>query len=173
MKELDLKKYIRTVPDFPKPGILFYDITTLISNKERFQCVIDLFIKNLQGKKIDKVIAIEARGFILGGAIAYKLGAGFIPVRKKGKLPWKTNAAVYNLEYGQDSLHMHEDAINPGENILIIDDVLATGGTMNAVINLTKQLRGNIVSIAFLIELEALKGKEKLEGLPFFSLIKY
>ena len=147
----DLKDIIRAIPDFPKSGILFRDITTLLSNKDAFKEAIDKLAKTYQDKKVDKVVAIDARGFIFGGAVAYKLGAGFVPVRKKGKLPWKTNSATYELEYGTDTLEMHLDAISPGENVLIVDDLLATGGTAKAVTELVEKLQGKICGIAFLI----------------------
>ncbi len=169
----ELKDYIRGIPDFPKPGILFRDITTLLKDKRAFKRAVDALAGKYKNKKIDKVAAVEARGFILGSVVAYKLGVGFVPVRKKGKLPWKTNSATYELEYGVDTLEIHHDAINPGENVLIVDDLLATGGTVKAVTDLIKQLQGNIAGIAFLIELTGLKGKEKLKGYPVYSLIKY
>lgn len=172
-KSCDLKKYIRDIPDFPKAGIIFKDITTLLKDKNAFKLAVDKLVDKYKGKKIDKVLAVEARGFILGGALANRLKAGFIPVRKKGKLPWKTHSVTYDLEYGTDTLEMHHDAIEPGENILIVDDLLATGGTVNAVTNLVKQHQGKISGIAFLIELGFLKGREKLKGLPIYSLIKF
>lgn len=173
MKKIDLKKHIRDIPDFPKPGILFKDITTLLMHKRAFKHAIDSLAAKFKNKKIDKVVAVEARGFIFGGAIAHKLNAGFIPVRKKGKLPWKTNSVTYELEYGTDTLHMHHDAISKGDKVLIVDDLLATGGTVKAVVDLVKKLRGEIAGIAFLVELTDLKGKEKLKGYPIYSLIKY
>jgi adenine phosphoribosyltransferase len=173
MKKISLKEHIRNIPDFPKPGILFRDITTLLKNKKAFKFAIDTLVAKYRGKKIDLVVAVEARGFILGGIIAHKLGAGFVPVRKKGKLPYKTRSATYELEYGTDTLYMHEDAINAGERVLIVDDLLATGGTAKAVVDLVKGSGGKVVEIAFLIELTSLKGKDKLKGLPLFSLIKF
>ena len=173
MKKLDLKKHIRSIPDFPKPGILFKDITTLLKNKGAFKQAVDVLAAKYKNKKIDLVVAVEARGFILGGAIAHRLGAGFVPIRKKGKLPHKTNSVTYELEYGTDTLEMHQDAIKPGEKVLIVDDLLATGGTVKAVTDLVRQLQGKIVGIAFLIELKDLKGINKLEGYPVYSLIKY
>ncbi len=172
-KKLQLKDCIRNIPDFPKPGILFRDITTLLKDNKAFKHALDALVDKYKNKKIDKVAAVEARGFILGGAVAYRLGAGFVPVRKKGKLPWKTNSATYELEYGTDTLELHHDAINPGERVLIVDDLLATGGTVKAVTDLVKQLQGNIVGIAFLIELTDLKGKDKIKEYPVYSLIKY
>jgi len=173
MEKVDLKKVIRNIPDFPKQGILFRDITTLLKDKKAFKLAVDSLAAKFKNKKIDVVVAVEARGFIFGGAIAHKIGAGFIPVRKKGKLPWKTNSVTYNLEYGTDTLEMHHDAIEPGDKVLIIDDLLATGGTVKAVTDLIKQLEGKIAGIAFLIELTDLKGAEKLKGYPVFSLIKF
>jgi len=172
-KKIDLKSKIRNIPDFPKPGILFRDITTLLGDRAAFKQAVDSLAVKYKNKKIDTVVAVEARGFILGGAIAHKIGAGFVPVRKKGKLPWKTKSATYSLEYGVDELHMHHDAINPGDRVLIIDDLLATGGTAKAVTELVAGSGGKIVGIAFLIELTDLKGIEKLKGYPVFSLIKF
>ncbi|MEW6101955.1 MAG: adenine phosphoribosyltransferase [Candidatus Omnitrophota bacterium] len=169
----DLGKFIRKIPDFPKAGILFRDITTLLKDKKAFRKAVDSLANKFRNKKIDKVVAVEARGFIFGAALAYKIGAGFVPVRKKGKLPWKTNSVTYDLEYGTDTLEMHHDAIKKGERVLIIDDLLATGGTVKAVTDLVGQLKGRIIGIAFLIELMDLKGKEKLIGYPVYSLIKY
>ena len=173
MKKINLKNHIRNIPDFPKPGILFRDITTLLKNKKAFKQAVDELTVKFKNKKIDAVVAVEARGFILGGAIAHKLGAGFGPVRKKGKLPAATNSVTYDLEYGTDTLEMHHDAINPGEKVLIVDDLLATGGTVKAVTDLVKQLQGKIAGIVFMIELKDLKGIDKLKDYPVFSLIKY
>lgn len=173
MKEIDLKNSVRSIPDFPKPGILFRDITTLLSDKKAFRCAVDSLADKFKNKKIDTVVAVEARGFIFGGALAHKLGAGFVPVRKKGKLPWQTESVTYDLEYGKDTLEIHRDAITPNKKILIVDDLLATGGTVKAVTDLIKQLKGKVSGIAFLIELKDLKGKEKLKGYPIYSLIKY
>lgn len=173
MKKVNLKNYIRNIPDFPKPGILFRDITTLLKDKKAFKEAVNTLAAKFKNKKIDKVVAVEARGFILGGAIAEKLGAGFVPVRKKGKLPWKTNSVTYDLEYGTDTLEMHDDAIDSGDKVLIADDLLATGGTVKAVTELIGQFKGKIAGTAFLIELTDLKGKEKLKGYPVYSLIKY
>lgn len=173
MKGPDLKKCIRNIPDFPKPGILFRDITTLLNNKLAFKTAINKLSEKYKNKNIDKVVAVEARGFILGGAIAHKLNAAFVPVRKKGKLPAKTSAATYDLEYGTDTLEMHQDAIKRGDKVLIVDDLLATGGTVRAVTDLVNKLKGKISGIAFLIELTDLKGKEKLKEYPVYSLIKY
>lgn len=172
-KSLKLKDYIRDIPDFPKPGILFRDITTLLKDKNAFKDAVNALVNKYKNKKIDVVVAVEARGFVLGGTIAYKLGAGFIPVRKKGKLPWKTHAVTYSLEYGTDTLEMHTDAIRPGDRVLIVDDLIATGGTVKAVADLVKNLKGKIVGIAFLIELSELAGRKQLKGYPVYSLIKY
>jgi adenine phosphoribosyltransferase len=169
----DLKSYIRNIPDFPKAGILFKDITTLLKDSRALKIALNALVNKYKHKKIDKVVAVEARGFILGGALAHRLNAGFVPVRKKGKLPWKTHSATYQLEYGTDTLEIHHDAINPGEKVLIIDDLLATGGTLKAVTELVVQQQGKIAGIAFLIELTDLKGKDKLKDYPVFSLIKY
>ena len=168
-----LEKSIRSIPDFPKPGILFRDVTTLIQNKSAFKKSIDLLAKKYKGKKIDKIVGVEARGFIFGAALAHKIGAGFVPVRKKGKLPFKTISTTYELEYGTDTLEIHKDAIRSGEKILIIDDLLATGGTVKAVVDLVKQLQGEIVGIGLVIELVDLHGRDKLKDYPLYSLIKF
>ncbi len=173
MKNINLKSYIRDIPDFPKPGILFRDITTLLKDKHAFKFAIDVLAAKYKTKKIDAVVAVESRGFIFGSAIAYKLGAGLVPVRKKGKLPAKTNSVTYELEYGTDTLEIHHDAIQPKAKVLIVDDLLATGGTVKAVKDLVEQLQGDITGIAFLIELSGLKGRDKLKGYPVFALIKY
>jgi adenine phosphoribosyltransferase len=168
-----LKKHIRNIPDFPKQGILFRDITTLLKNKTVFKKAIDALARSVKVKKIDYVVAVESRGFIFGAALAYKLGAGFIPVRKKGKLPAETISATYALEYGTDSLEMHKDALKANSKILIVDDLLATGGTVAAVCQLAEQVKAKIAGIIFLIELCDLKGRDKLRGYPVYSLIKY
>ena len=168
-----LKKHIRNIPDFPKQGILFRDITTLLKDKTAFKKAIDGLAKIVKGKKIDYVVAVESRGFIFGAALAYKLGAGFIPIRKKGKLPAETISASYALEYGTDSLEMHKDALKANSKILIVDDLLATGGTVAAVCQLTQQVKAKIAGIVFLIELCDLKGRDKLKGYPVYSLIQY
>jgi len=173
MEKLNLKDYIRSIPDFPKKGILFRDITTLLKEKKIFKKAIDLLANNFKNKKIDYVVAVESRGFILGGAVAYKLGAGFVPVRKKGKLPYKTISVTYELEYGTDTLEIHEDALFEKAKVLILDDLLATGGTAKAVAELVEKFKAKIVGIAFLIELVDLKGREKLKDYPVFSLIKF
>ena len=168
-----LKNIIRDVPDFPKKGILFKDITTLLKDPASYQRTVDLMSHRYVGKGVDVVVGVEARGFIVGAALAYKLGAGVILVRKPGKLPHKTHKASYKLEYGEDSLEIHQDAISPGQKVLIADDVLATGGTVSAVINLIEKMGGQIVECAFLSEIEALKGRSKIKNYPVFSLIKF
>ena len=168
-----LEKAIKNIVDFPKAGIIFRDITSLIQDRIAFKKTVDLLTDKYKGKRINKVVGVEARGFIFGAALAHRIGAGFVPVRKKGKLPRKTISATYALEYGTDTLEIHEDAIEPGEKILIIDDLLATGGTVKAVIGLVNKLKGKIRGIGFVIELVDLKGKEKLKGYPVFSLVKF
>lgn len=172
-KKIDLAKHIRSIPDFPKPGILFRDITTLVQHKQAFKAAIEALAAKYKGKKIDKVVAVEARGFIFGASLAQRIGAGFVPVRKIGKLPFKVISATYELEYGTDTLEIHQDAIEAGERVLIVDDLLATGGTAKAVIDLVNQLKGKIVGLAFLIDLIDLGGRDKLKGYPVFSLIKF
>ena len=170
---MKIKKYIRTIPNFPKKGILFLDITTILNNKKAHKETIDALVESLKGKKIDYIVAAESRGFIFGGALAYNLGCGFVPVRKPGKLPSKTYRHTYLLEYGKDSLEIHRDAFPPNSKILILDDLLATGGTAMAMAKLVKKLNGKIIAIAFLIELTALGGINKLKDYPVHSLIKY
>jgi adenine phosphoribosyltransferase len=169
----DLKKLIREVPDFPKPGILFYDITTLLKDPVGLRQAVDVLADHYAGRKIDRVVGIEARGFIFAPMVAYRLNAGFVPVRKPKKLPAATARATYNLEYGQDALEMHRDAITPGREVLIIDDLLATGGTAAAVAQLVESLGGRVAGIGFLIELEFLKGREKLTRYEVHSVLKY
>ena len=169
----DFKSIIREIPDFPKPGILFYDLTTLMKNPAGFAAAIDQLAEPYRDKNIDVVLGIEARGFIFASSLAYKLGAGFVPVRKPGKLPAATHRASYDLEYGKDSLEIHQDAIAPGSNVLIADDLIATGGTAAAVADMVRQMGGNLTGLAFLVELEFLHGREKLQGLDVFSLIRY
>jgi adenine phosphoribosyltransferase len=169
----EFREMIRDVPDFPKPGILFRDITTLLKQPEAFRAVIDRLVEHYARERIDQVVGIESRGFILGSAMAYRLGAGLVPMRKPGKLPHKTLKVTYALEYGNDSLEMHEDALSAGTNVLIVDDLLATGGTAGAAVSLARKAGARVVDCAFLIELSALKGREKLQGLPVFSLISY
>ena len=168
-----LKNLIREVPDFPKPGILFYGITTLLKDKVGFATLIDALSAHYMEKDIDLVLGIEARGFIFGPALAYRLNAGFVPVRKPKKLPAETAKVTYQLEYGSDSLEMHKDAIKPGQRVIIVDDLLATGGTCAATVQLAKSLGGNIAGLAFVVELDFLNGKEKLKEYDVFSLLHY
>jgi len=169
----ELKRLIREIPDFPKPGILFYDITTLLKDAHGLRAVIDRTAENFRGQKIDTVIGIEARGFIFAPALAYHLGAGFVPVRKPKKLPSEVESYSYDLEYGKDTLEIHRDAVGQGHTILIADDLLATGGTAGAVIKLVEKLGGKVAGLSFVIELEFLKGRERLAGYDVFSLLKY
>ena len=169
----DLKKLIREVPDYPKPGILFYDLTTLLKDKRGFQKLVDRLCDHYADRKVDVVVGIEARGFIFAPALAYRLGAGFVPVRKPKKLPAKTATVSYQLEYGTDTLEIHEDAIQPGQSVLISDDLLATGGTAAATVKLIMALGGVVNGAAFAVELTFLKGRSKLPGLDVFSLIQY
>jgi adenine phosphoribosyltransferase len=169
----DLRRFIRSIPDFPKKGIIFRDITTLLNDKNAFQSVIDLFYQRYRSYRIDKVVSVESRGFIFGSALAYKLGAGFVPVRKPGKLPAKTIRQEYQLEYGTDALEIHTDAIAQGDRVIIVDDLLATGGTVQAACNLVESLGGNILELSFLVELAFLQGRNKIERYKVFSLITY
>jgi adenine phosphoribosyltransferase len=168
-----LKDLVRTVPDFPKPGILFYDITTLLKDKAGFAQMIDALAAHYIGKDVDLVLGIEARGFIFGPAMAYRLNAGFVPVRKPKKLPAATAKVTYDLEYGSDSLEIHLDAIEPGQRVVIVDDLLATGGTMQATVQLVKQLGGEIAGLAFAVELDFLRGRQKFAEYDVFSLLHY
>jgi adenine phosphoribosyltransferase len=168
-----LKTRIRNVPDFPKPGILFYDVTTLLRDPDGFKLAIDTMAEPYHGQGISLVVGIESRGFILGAAVADRIGAGFVPVRKVGKLPSKTIRASYALEYGTDSLEMHDDAIDNGQKVLIVDDLLATGGTARATVDLVKQLGGDVHGVSFLIELVALNGRAKLPGENIRAVLQY
>lgn len=170
---MDIKDLIRTVPDFPKKGIMFRDVTTLLKDADGFKQTIDLFYDRYLSLKIDKIVGIESRGFILAGALAYKMGKGFVPVRKPGKLPAEKERVEYQLEYGKDTLEIHKDAILPGENVLIVDDLLATGGTCSAAITLVERLGGKVVECAFIVDLPALKGKEKLSNYKVFNLVEF
>jgi adenine phosphoribosyltransferase len=169
----DLKKLIREVPDFPKPGILFYDITTLLKDRRGFSRLIDALTEHYINDNIELVLGIEARGFIFGPALAYRLNAGFVPVRKPKKLPAEVLQWKYDLEYGQDTLEIHKDAIQPGQRIIICDDLLATGGTAKATADMATQLGGNICGMGFVVELDGLKGRDKLKGYDVFSLLHY
>jgi len=168
-----LKAKIREVPDFPKPGILFYDITTLLCDPQGFRDTIDAMAAPYMGEDIDQVIGIESRGFILGAAVANALGCGFVPIRKPGKLPSKTHKESYNLEYGTDALEIHQDACATQKRILIVDDVLATGGTARAAIDLARKAGARVIGISFLIELGFLNGRAKLTGEPVYSVLQY
>ena len=168
-----LKRMIRHVPDFPKPGILFYDITTLLQDKTGFHEAIDSLATPFGSSDIDLVVGIESRGFIFGSAVADRIGAGFAPVRKIGKLPSRTLRASYDLEYGASALEIHHDAVHPGQKVLIVDDLLATGGTAKATSDLVRQLGGEVHALAFLIELVALNGRSKLTGHQLHSVLKY
>ena len=168
-----LKAKIRQVPDFPKPGILFYDVTTLLRDAEGFRQSIDLLVAPFKDHKIDLVVAIESRGFILGAAVADRLGAGFVPVRKVGKLPAQTVRVTYELEYGTDSLEIHGDAVTPGQRVLVVDDLLATGGTARATVDLVKRLGGVVDAVAFLIELTFLNGRTRLTGEHIHVVLHY
>jgi adenine phosphoribosyltransferase len=170
---IDLTAHVRSIPDFPKEGILFRDIMPLLQDPVALREAVDRLIEYGTGKHVDVVLGAEARGFILGAAVAYGLGAGFVCARKPGKLPFETISAEYDLEYGTDRLEIHADAIKPGQNVLVHDDLLATGGTAKAKIELVEKLGGNVVGCAFLIELSALRGRDKIQGYDVFSLIAY
>ena len=170
---VDLKSRIRDIPDFPKKGILFRDITTLLKDELAFEKVVDKLTAFYEDEAIEKVVGVESRGFIFGAPLAYTLGAGFVPVRKAGKLPSDIYEARYELEYGSDTLTIHQDAITPGQRVLVVDDLLATGGTISATLDLLKQLGAVVVGVAFLIELSDLKGRDKIPGVPVLSLITY
>jgi adenine phosphoribosyltransferase len=169
----ELRAKIREIPDFPKPGILFYDITTLLKDGAAFREGIDLMLEPYQGQGIDVVVGMESRGFIFSAPMAYQLNAGLVPVRKLGKLPAETITVEYALEYGSNTLEIHRDAIRPNQRVLIVDDLLATGGTVKGTIELVERLQGKVVGLAFLVELEFLKGRERLGGYPVSSVIQY
>lgn len=170
---LNLREIIREIPDFPKPGISFKDITPLLLNPKKMEQVIEVFANYTKDKNINKIACIESRGFIFGAILAYKLGLGLVPIRKKGKLPFKTIQASYGTEYSQDFIEIHQDALDKNDNVLILDDLLATGGTAQAAKKLVEQLNANVVSFAFVIELTGLNGKDLLEGVPYISLLEY
>ncbi|MGZ4124862.1 MAG: adenine phosphoribosyltransferase [Actinomycetota bacterium] len=173
MELAQLRALIRDVPDFPQKGVLFKDITPLLADPIAFSTVIDLVVVHFGRGNVDKVVGIEARGFIIASPVAYHFGAGFVPVRKKDKLPWDTEAAEYSLEYGTATLEVHTDAVQPGERVLIVDDVLATGGTAKATADLVERIGGKVVGLAFLIELGFLNGRDRLEGYDLFTLLDY
>lgn len=168
-----IKSKIRTIPHWPKQGIMFRDITTLLKDPQGWKDTVKAFVDRYKDKKIDLVAGIEARGFILGGVLAHELGVGFVPIRKKGKLPGETVSEEYSLEYGTDTVEIHKDAITSGQNVLLIDDLIATGGTCGASINLIKKLGGHIVEAAFIVELPDLKGREKIKDVPIFCLVEF
>src|ERR1700719_1837189 len=168
-----LRRTVRDVPDFPKKGIVFKDITPILGNGELFKASVELFLERCHGKKIDKIVGIDARGFLFGSAVAYDLGIGFVPLRKKGRLPYKTESAKYSLEYGEAEMELHVDAIERGEKIVLIDDLLATGGTSASAATLIKKVGGELLAAMFLIELEFLHGREKLAPTPIISFLKY
>lgn len=172
-KTIDLKRYIRNIPDWPKKGILFRDITPLLGDPRAFAAAVDALSADFSGAGVDYVAAVEARGFIFGAAVAEKLGAGFVPIRKKGKLPWQTESVTYDLEYGTDILEVHRDAVTSGAKVLMVDDLLATGGTMAAACKLIEKIGGHVAGIAFLVELADLKGREKVVGYKVTSVISY
>jgi adenine phosphoribosyltransferase len=168
-----LKDYIRDIPDFPKPGVVFKDITPLLADVDAFRFTIDAIVDHFAGQTVDKVLGIEARGFVVAAAVAYRVGAGFVPVRKAGKLPWQIEKEEYELEYGTDLLEIHRDAISPGERVLIADDVMATGGTAAATVRLVGKLGGVIVGLGFIIELAFLGGRARIDSHDALALIAY
>jgi adenine phosphoribosyltransferase len=170
---MEVRSKIRNVPDFPKPGILFRDITTLLKDKDAFAYVVDQLYNRYRDMKIDKVVSVESRGFIFGSVLAYKLNAGFVPIRKPGKLPAEVVREEYQLEYGRDAMEVHKDAITKGDKILVHDDLLATGGTVDAACRLVERLGGEIIGLCFLIELSSLGGRNRLKGRDIFSIISY
>ena len=168
-----LKDHIRDIPDFPRPGVAFKDITPLLGDVDAFRFVVDALTDHFSGQRVDKVLGMEARGFIVAAPVAYRLGAGFVPVRKAGKLPWQVEKQEYVLEYGTDLLEVHSDAVAPGERVVIVDDVLATGGTAAATVRLVERLGGEVAGLGFVIELAFLGGRRKIEGLDALSLLAY
>src|SRR6188768_2702456 len=168
-----LRAAVRDVPDFPKKGIVFKDITPILSDPTLFRASIDLFLDRCRGRRIDKIVGIDARGFLFGSAVAYELGVGFVPIRKKGRLPYRTESARYSLEYGEAEMELHIDAIEHGEKVVLIDDLLATGGTSASAAALIKKVGGDLLEAQFLIELEFLHGRQKLESTPVVSFLKY
>ena len=173
MSAEDLRSKIREIPDFPKPGILFYDITTLLKDAAAYKESIDLMLAPYAGEQIDLVVGMESRGFIFSAPMAYQIDAGLVPVRKLGKLPAETISVEYALEYGSNTLEIHRDAVQPGQKVLIVDDLLATGGTVRGTIELVERLKGEVVGLAFLVELDFLRGRDRLEGRRVTSVIQY
>jgi adenine phosphoribosyltransferase len=169
----ELRDCVRDIPDFPKPGVIYKDITPLLSNSEAFRSTIDLIADHFEGKGIDRVLGVEARGFIIAAPVAYRFSAAFVPVRKAGKLPWEIEREEYELEYGTDLLEIHRDAVEPGDRVVVIDDVLATGGTAGATIRLVEKLGGTVIGLGFVIELGFLNGRQKLDGYDVLSLVTY
>jgi len=168
-----LKDHIRDIPDFPRPGVVFKDITPLLADVDAFRFAVDAIADHYAGNEVHKVLGVEARGFIIAAPVAYRFGAGFVPVRKAGKLPWDIEREEYELEYGSDLLEIHRDAVGPGENVLIVDDVLATGGTASATVSLVERLGANVLGLGFVIELAFLHGRDKPEGNDLVSLLVY
>jgi len=175
MTNSELKNAIRTIPDYPKPGIMFRDITTLLGDARAFRRAIDELVQPWAGTKIDKVAGMEARGFILGGAVAHQLSAGFVPIRKKGKLPWTTVSIAYSLEYGLDEMELHKDAVQPGERVILVDDLIATGGTAEGAVKLLMQIGAEVVAACFVIDLPELRGAQKIRdlGIPVRTLMSF
>jgi len=170
---MDLKETIRSIPDWPIKGVIFRDLTTLMQNPQAFCESCDVLYKRYKDMKIDKIVGIDARGFVFGAVLAYKLGIGFVPVRKKGKLPWKTIQETYSLEYGEDTLEIHEDAVEKGEKVIIIDDLIATGGTIGATVKLVKKLGADIIECAFVVELPDLKGRDQIQNCKVFAITEF
>ena len=170
---MDLKETIRSIPDWPIKGVIFRDLTTLMQNPQAFKESCDILYDRYKDMSIDKIVGIDARGFVFGAVLAYKLGIGFVPVRKKGKLPWKTIQETYSLEYGEDTLEIHEDAVEKGEKIIIVDDLIATGGTVGATVKLVKKLGADIIECAFIVELPELKGRDQIQDCKVFSITEF
>jgi adenine phosphoribosyltransferase len=172
-RKMNLKETIRSIPDWPIDGVVFRDLTTLMQDPKSFSYACDLLYDRYKDKGIDKIVGIDARGFVFGGVVAYKLGIGFVPVRKKGKLPGSTIQETYALEYGTDTLEIHEDAISPGEKVVIVDDLIATGGTVGAAVKLVKNLGADLLECAFVVELPDLKGRDQIDGCPVFAMVEF
>ncbi len=170
---MDLKETIRSIPDWPIKGVIFRDLTTLMQKPQAFKESCDILYDRYKDMDIDKIVGIDARGFVFGAVLAYKLGIGFVPVRKKGKLPWKTSQETYSLEYGEDTLEIHEDAIEKGEKVIIVDDLIATGGTVGATVKLVKKLGADIIECAFIVELPDLKGRDQIQDCKVFSITQF